>query len=242
MCGRYTINVSLEELILRYHTDRMTNKFHKPRYNVAPAQLAAAIIHDGTGRRMGELRWGLIPSWAKDPAIAFKTINARAEELMRKPSYRGLVPGKRCIIPATGFFEWKKLGADRQPMRFFVKDEPVVSLAGLYDTWKAPDGSKVSTFTIITTKPNALVAEVHDRMPAILRKEDEEAWLDRGSRDIEQVLSLLQPYPAERMDAYPVSKAVGNVKNDSPELIEKISMADAGTDAVGMTRGLPRKT
>ncbi|QDX94370.1 SOS response-associated peptidase [Brevibacillus laterosporus] len=163
---------------------------------------------------MGQLRWGLIPSWSKDEKMAYKMINAKAETIREKPSFKNLFIRKRCIIPADGFYEWMKIGNDKQPMRIMVKDKGVFSLAGLYDTWKSPDGGRINTCTIITTKPNTLMADIHDRMPVIIKREDESLWLNRDVQDGELLESLLLPFEEEQMQAYPVSKMVGNVRND----------------------------
>lgn len=221
MCGRYTIVVSIEELMLRYLVDEPTNRYHTPRYNVAPMQNVLAVIHDGEKNRLGELRWGLVPSWATDDRIGGKMINARAETLMQKPSFRQLVGRKRAVIPADGFYEWKRAGERKQPMRITMKDEAVFSMAALYDTWLAPDGRRISTCAIITTAPNSLMRDIHDRMPAILKREDEDIWLNRGNRDTDRLLALLTPYPAEQMRAYPVTAKVGNVRYDTKECIEE---------------------
>jgi putative SOS response-associated peptidase YedK len=183
--------------------------------------MVLAIIHDGVKNRMGELKWGLIPEWAKDEKIAYRTLNARAETLLEKPAFKIPFQRKRCLIPADSFYEWKKTKTGKQPMRIMLKSKELFSFAGLFDTWAAPDGTKISTCTIITTTPNELVAEMHDRMPVILRREDEAVWLDRSIRDIELLGSLLKPYPAEHMLAYPVSPLVGNVKNDVAECIKE---------------------
>jgi len=178
-----------------------------------------AVIHDGVKNRLGELRWGLVPSWAKDDKIGSKMINARAETLLERASFKTLVGRKRAIIPADGFYEWKKSGNSKQPMRITLKEDALFSMAGLYDTWQTPDGSKLSTCTIITTSPNSLMADIHDRMPVILHPEDEAFWLDRSNSDTKALTALLKPYPADKMRAYPVSPIVGNVKNDSEECI-----------------------
>jgi putative SOS response-associated peptidase YedK len=223
MCGRYTIVVSMEELMLRYLSDLPTDRYHRPRYNVAPMQQVMAVIHDGERNRLGELRWGLVPSWATDEKIGGKMINARAETLLEKPAFRTLVSRKRCLVPADGFYEWKITGDRKQPMRITLKEETVFSFAALYDTWVSPeDGRKLSTCTIITTEPNRLMADIHNRMPAILRREDEPVWLDRSNRNAQQAMELLKPYPAEQMRAYPVSAKVGNVKNDTEDCLEEI--------------------
>lgn len=221
MCGRYTIVVSMEELMLRYLNELPTNRYHTPRYNVAPMQNVLAVVHDGEKNRLGELRWGLVPSWASDDRIGSKMINARSETLLEKPSFKSLVKRKRAIVPADGFYEWKQNGGKKQPMRITMKDGAIFSMAALYDTWNAPDGRKISTCTIITTTPNSLMADIHDRMPVILRPEDEASWLNRDNDDVGQLTSLLLPYSADAMRAYPVSPIVGNVKNDVAECIEE---------------------
>jgi len=221
MCGRYTIVVSMEELMLRYLNELPTNRYHTPRYNVAPMQSILAVVHDGEKNRLGELRWGLVPAWASNDRLGSKMINARAETLLEKTSFKTLIRRKRAIIPADGFYEWKLHGDKKQPMRITMKDEGIFSLAALYDTWSAPDGRKISTCTIITTTPNSLMADIHDRMPAILRPEDEAVWLNRANDDVLQLTSLLRPYSADAMRAYPVSPIVGNVKNDTAECIEE---------------------
>jgi putative SOS response-associated peptidase YedK len=185
-------------------------------------QNVAAVIHDGEKNRLGELRWGLVPSWASDDKIGSKMINARAETLLEKNAFKALVRRKRALIPADGFYEWKKSGTSKQPMRITLKDGSLFSMAGLYDTWTAPDGRKISTCTIITTAPNSLMADIHDRMPVILRPEDEADWLGRDNDDLDRLMSLLRPHPAENMRAYPVSPIVGNVRNDDPECIKEL--------------------
>ncbi|MFD0959399.1 SOS response-associated peptidase [Paenibacillus chungangensis] len=219
MCGRYTITITLEELMTRYGVIDTNVPWHRPRYNVAPGQLVPAIIHDGEKNRLGQLKWGLVPPWAPDAKIGFKMINARAETAAGKPAFREAFRRKRCIIPADGFYEWKKTKHGKQPMRIIAKERPLFSMAGLYETWRAPDGSKLATCTILTTEPNHLVAPIHDRMPVILQAQDEALWLDRGT-GLEQLSLLMKPYPAEEMTAYPVGQAVGSVRHDDATLIE----------------------
>lgn len=222
MCGRFTITLPIDELILRYIIEDSKIINYKPRYNVAPMQNIPAIISSKMGNRLGELRWGLVPSWAKDQSMGSKMINARAESLADKPSFRQLLASRRCIIPADGFYEWKQEGERKQPYRIMMQDGSVFSFAGLYDIWSDPNGNKLSTCTIITTAANPLMASIHHRMPAILSPEDEAKWLDRNNTDVQFMKNLLKPYDAKQMKAYPVSSAVGNVRNDSRELIEKI--------------------
>ncbi|MEW9668081.1 SOS response-associated peptidase [Ammoniphilus sp. 3BR4] len=223
MCGRFTLTVTLEELMLRFGVAEWAGTIYQPRYNIAPMQMIFAIVNDGKKNRLGQLRWGLVPSWAKDEKMAGKMINARSETILEKASFQSLIHRKRCIVPADSFYEWKVANGKKHPIRFMVRGEDIFSLAGLYDTWINPaDGQKVSTCTIITTSPNPLVADVHNRMPVILKKQDEAKWLDRSNTSIEELVSLLTPYPQEGMYAYPVSPIVGNVKNDIPDCIAKV--------------------
>ncbi|MNB76068.1 putative SOS response-associated peptidase YedK [compost metagenome] len=221
MCGRYTITVTLDELMLRYFIEGSPLINYSPKYNAAPVQQIPAVIHDGRRNRLGELRWGLVPSWAKDDRIGSKMINARAETLLEKPAFKGLIPSRRCIIPVDGFYEWKQLQGGKQPMRITLRDRSIFSLAGLYDIRVDADGNRLSTCTIITTEANSLMADIHNRMPVILSPEAEAFWLDRSNKDIPSLLRLLKPYDAAQMTAYPVSAAVGNVRNDYPELVKE---------------------
>ncbi|QUL53697.1 SOS response-associated peptidase [Paenibacillus tritici] len=225
MCGRYTITVTLEELIAKYYIREHPLIQYAPRFNVAPMQPVPAVIHDGEQNRLGELRWGLLPSWSKEDKNAAKLINARSESLLEKASFKGLIASRRCVIPADGFYDWKVYDGGKQPMRITLRDGQLFSLAGLYDIWSGPDGTRISTCTIITTAPNRLMADIHDRMPVILDPDGETQWLERSNRDIPALMKLLQPYDAEQMLAYPVSAAVGNVRNDYRELIHR-----AGTE------------
>lgn len=220
MCGRYTLVTDIETMMKRFFVNGVPIDL-KPRYNIAPGQMIPAIIEDKGTRRIGQLRWGLIPAWAKDEKIGYKMINAKAETIEEKPAFRTLFKRKRCIIPADGFFEWKQTKQGKQPMRMTLKNRGLFAFAGLYDTWVRLDGEKVHTCTIITTEPNRVVADIHKRMPVILRPEDEGIWLDREHDDSERLHSLLVPYEADEMMAYPVSTMVGNVNNDQPECIAK---------------------
>ncbi len=221
MCGRFTLTASPEQLAMRFDAELPTFDYH-PRYNIAPGQMITAVIaHEGKNR-IGELKWGLVPSWAKDEKIGYKTLNAKAETVHEKPAFKTAFQRRRCISPADGFYEWQKSGDDKQPMRILLKNHQIFGMAGLYDTWLAPDGSKLHSCTLITTKPNGLVAPIHDRMPVILRREDEPIWMDRGRHDPELLHSLLVPFPEEEMTYYPVDKMVGNVRNEVPACIASI--------------------
>ncbi|RUS46472.1 SOS response-associated peptidase [Cohnella sp. AR92] len=222
MCGRYTITVTLEEMLARYFAENVISPY-QPRYNVAPGQLVPAVISGGSGNRIGLLKWGLVPPWAEDPKVANKMINARAETIEERPAYRNAYRSKRCILPADGFYEWQRSAGGKKPMRITLKRGGLFSLAGLYETWTSPSGEKLHTCTILTTAPNRLMAEIHDRMPVILKPEDEALWLDRQVREPAALRQLLVPYPEEEMDAYEVGSAVGNVQNDAPSLIERVA-------------------
>ncbi|MEK3884396.1 SOS response-associated peptidase [Paenibacillus sp. PL2-23] len=220
MCGRYTVTVTLEELMLRYMIEETNVPFHRPKYNVAPGQQVLAVISGSNGKnRLGELKWGLVPPWADDPKIGYMMINARSETAAEKPAFKVPLQRKRCILPADGFYEWKAVQGGKQPMRFTLKTRDLFSLAGLYETWVSPSGEKLSTCTVLTTRPNELVAPVHDRMPVILRPQHEAAWLSREQQSVPSLLSMLEPLPPEEMEVYPVSAAVGNVRNDDESLI-----------------------
>lgn len=226
MCGRYTITVTLEELMLHYWVSATNVPFSQPKYNVAPGQKVLAVINDGERNRLGELKWGLVPSWAETMKLGAKMINARAETVWEKPAFRKLMERKRCIIPADGFYEWQQLEQRKQPMRIVRRDRGLFGMAGLYDTWQSPEGIKLSTCTILTTVPNALMEPIHNRMPVILRREDEALWLNRGAKDHAELNRLLQPFPADLLEAYPVGAQVGNVATDNPSCIEPVAVND----------------
>ncbi|CCF16862.1 uncharacterised ACR, COG2135 family protein [Brevibacillus laterosporus GI-9] len=221
MCGRFTLFAKPDDLKERYNLEEIPFEL-KPRYNIAPSDYIAAIINHNGINHIGQLKWGLIPSWVKDEKTTYKMINAKAETIRDKPSFKNLIIKKRCIIPADGFYEWKRIESDKQPMRIMMKDESVFSFAGLYDTWISPNGERVNTCSIITTKPNALMGDIHDRMPVILKQEDEALWLDRGMQEGNVLESLLLSYDENQMKAYPVSKMVGNVRYDIPDCIAEI--------------------
>lgn len=220
MCGRFTITVTMDELFAYFAANTSDLPF-ATRYNAAPGQMIPAVIaHEGKNR-IGELRWGLVPAWARDEKIGYKLINAKAETLRTKPSFRESFLRRRCIIPADSFYEWKQLpSGGKQPYRIFMKERKLFGFAGLYDKWTNAEGRTIHTCTIITTTPNRLMEPIHNRMPVILQKEDEALWLNRSFRVQERLQDLLQPYPADAMDACPVHPKVGNVKNDDASCIE----------------------
>ena len=218
MCGRFSF--SGDDIEERFHVE-LPSKL-TPRYNIAPGQDSAVIVREQGRSALRSYRWGLIPSWAKESSIGYKMINARAETLAEKPSFRKSVEQRRCLVLADGFYEWVKKGRVKLPMRFVLKTREAFAFAGLWDTWKKPDGGELQSFTIVTTGANALVKPIHERMPVILRKPDEDQWLDPDTKDSAKVLPLLKPYAADEMEAYGVSTLVNSAKNDKPEGIVPI--------------------
>jgi putative SOS response-associated peptidase YedK len=216
MCGRYTLTHLPPNREVVMPEGRQVQL--APRYNIAPTQYAA-VIPQTDAQRIHAFRWGLIPHWAEDMSIAAQTINARVETVLDRPAFRQAVRTGRCLVLADGFYEWKKTGAGKQPFRVTLKAAQPFFFAGISDTWKHPDGYRITSFSIITTPPNALMADIHDRMPAILSDDAALAWID-PRQDAEELVALLRPYEATAMEACAVSQSVGNVKNDFPRLID----------------------
>lgn len=218
MCGRFTLTYDINAVAKAFNVPVPPSLRTAPRYNIAPTQNVVAILADGTPH-LDLLRWGLIPSWAKDESISSKMINARAETLAEKPSFKRLLTSKRCLVVADGFYEWKKEQSGKTPMYITLKSKEPFAFAGLWDSWKSPDGEQIRTCTLITTGPNELVATIHNRMPVILSSEAREEWLDSSLHDEHVLLPLLASYPAEEMSARPVSRLVNNAQYDNAELI-----------------------
>lgn len=221
MCGRYSQTSDPLKLAQRFQLEPPGQRT-PPRYNIAPTQEAPTVTNDAP-KQLRLMRWGLIPSWAKDTAIGNRMINARAETLAEKPSFLKPLERRRCLVLADGFYEWRKVDGARAkvPMRFVLKSREPFAFAGLWDIWKKPDGSEVRSFTIITTEPNDLMRPIHNRMPCLLRPQDEEKWLDPDLRDATKLLPVLAPYPAKEMEAYEVSTLVNSPRNDSPECVKQ---------------------
>ncbi|MEH7525723.1 SOS response-associated peptidase, partial [Bacillus sp. JJ1503] len=179
MCGRFTLTASFEQIIDRFDIEQFIEEdLFSPNYNVAPSQSVLSVINDGSKNRLGFLRWGLIPSWAKDEKIGYKLINARAETLNEKPSFRHAYKNRRCLVIADSFYEWKRHDDNtKTPIRIKLKSDQLFAMAGLWEQWKSPQGKSVFTCSVITTTPNDLVKDIHDRMPVILKPEDEKNWL-----------------------------------------------------------------
>lgn len=217
MCGRFTLMLDAEDLQSEFGLEEIPAEY-APRYNIAPTQ-PVAVITSGNERRLEFMSWGLVPSWAKDPAIGSKMINARSETVQEKPSFRNAFNRRRCIIPADGFYEWKRSPGKgpSTPYFFYARDRKPFAFAGLWELWHSPLGDDLLSCTILTTNANSLVSNIHDRMPVILRGGAVENWLGPGSPAAWQ--ALLQPFPAEQMSAHPVSKAVNSSAVDRPELV-----------------------
>ena len=218
MCGRFTLTVDPADLQDAFGLSEPPPAGLLPRYNIAPSQAVAVVANTGGGK-LELFRWGLIPSWAKDEKIGYKLINARAETLREKPSFRAALKRRRCLVLADGFYEWKRAGQSKVPMYLTLKDGRPFAFAGLWETWKSPEGKLIRSCTIITTAPNALVEKIHDRMPAILPPPARAAWLAPDELPAEQVLPLLKPLAAAQMKAIAVSSLVNNPRFDSPECV-----------------------
>lgn len=216
MCGRYSRKRNVDALADSFEADALEVNL-PPSYNVAPGQ--ETILLGPASRHFEVRRWGLIPSWSKTPGDPFTRINARAETILERASYKPLLGRGRCLVPADGFFEWQK----KQPFHFTLKNGEPFLMAALCDEWEPPQGPPLKTFTIITTDPNELVAPFHNRMPVIIAREDAEAWLDPNS-SISMSIGLLRPFPADQMQATPVSMRVNDVKNNSPDLLNAVEL------------------
>lgn len=219
MCGRFTIAITVG------FYDRFGVEDERiplsPRYNIAPSQDVPIIVRESPNHAV-MMRWGLIPFWAKDPRIGSRMINARADTLATKPAFRSLLKRGRCLVPATGFYEWKKTDGRKAPYYIHKKEDTLFAFAGLHDTWKDPSGNEIPTFTIITTDSNSLVGTIHTRMPVILKRDDEPLWLREEPLEEGELNRLFQPYPADALVAYPVSPTVNSPLIDSPDLIRPV--------------------
>jgi len=223
MCGRFTLTIDPAELQDAFD-DYTFPQLFAPRFNIAPTQPVLAIPNNGE-KRAGFFTWGLIPSWAKNPSIGNRLINARGETLAEKPSFRNCYKYKRCLILADGFYEWKKQPGSKTKVPHFIhmKNRQPFAFAGLWDEWNSPDGSQIRSCTIVTIEPNELMAPLHNRMPAILVPDAYTQWLDPAPRTPEYLQALIKPYPAEKMAVFPVSTLVNNPKNDRAECVEPVS-------------------
>ena len=222
MCGRYELHTNPATVALLFglpHPPAIS-----PRYNIAPMQDVPVVRVAKSGEReLAQVRWGLVPRWAKDPSIGTRLINARAETLADKPAFRMALRRHRCLLPSSGFYEWKAIpGAGKQPMHIGMKDGEPFALAGLTERWLSPEGEVLDTCTIVTTQANTLLAPLHDRMPLIIAPDDYARWLDLAEDDVSD---LLRPFPGEAMAYYPVSTRVNAVRNDDASVIERVEEA-----------------
>lgn len=228
MCGRFVLTSPADAIAAEFAAST-GGLVLRPRYNIAPMQ-DVVVVRDVDGERsLAMLRWGLLPAWAKDPAIASRLVNARSETAAEKPSFRDAMKKRRCIVPASGFYEWKKEGTRKQPW-YFRPSRPgaLLAIAGLWERWRSADGEIVETTCLLTTDANALVAPVHDRMPVLLDHEQVERWLDPSDADAASLARMLAPAPPEALGAHRVSTAVSSVRNDDARNIDPID--DGGTD------------
>jgi putative SOS response-associated peptidase YedK len=218
MCGRFVLENTPEQLMKVYRLSSRPDL--SPRYNIAPSQQIAIVRQQNGGdRELVMMQWGLIPSWAKDPAIGYKMINARSETAHEKPSFKQALRSRRCIVPVSGFYEWEKKGKEKIPHYIHLRDGDIMSLAGLWETWKSPEGERLETCAILTTAANSLLKPLHDRMPVVLHNEEFNLWFNRDVDDINLLAELFHSYPSDRLEEHIVSKGVNSPSNDSPECI-----------------------
>lgn len=223
MCGRYRL--SRRRQIIEEYFDAVSGEDDwEPRFNIAPTQPVPVIRQHPKEpiRQLSLMRWGLIPSWAKDPSVSAQMINARSETAATKPAFRDPLKFRRCLIPADGFYEWKRMPTSKQPYCFEVNEGELFAFAGLWDCWKGSSGKAVETCSILTTTPNAVTSAVHDRMPVILEPDTYDLWLDPGMRDMRVVSDLLKPFDAQLMRCYPVSTRINHVANDDEECSQAV--------------------
>ena len=225
MCGRTYKTYTDEELLYRYLNGKSLKLPEmRPNYNMVPSQETLILRVADRERHFDDMRWGLVPFWANDVKSAdrYSMINAKAEEIAEKRSFKGAFEKRRCIVPMTGFFEWKKLETgNKRPFCIHLKNEPIMSLAGIWEKWKSKDGTQeVLSFSIITTEANEVMREIHTRMPVILHQSNEAEWLDPENTNISELKNLLKPCPSEWMEMYPVSTLVNSPKNNKPEVLQ----------------------
>ena len=225
MCGRYTLTADKDTITKRFSLKDFQGE-HSPRYNIAPAQTNPVVVLSKNQERIVfPMRWGLVPGWAKDEKIGYKMINARAETLTEKPSFKNVLYHRRCLVPADGYYEWQKPAKPgiRSPFRIVLKSRELFAFAGLWDTWKSGSEKTICTYTIITTEADEVVGKIHPRMPVILRPENEDKWMDPELRDTDSLYRLLNPYPANLMEMYEVSSLVGRANIDVEEFMKHIN-------------------
>lgn len=225
MCGRYSLAIDYDAINDRFvfRGGVQLPMQSRPRFNIAPTQEVLTVVNPtGEGNEPRMMKWGLIPFWAKDPSIGSRMINARAETIMEKPAFKNAFQRRRCLVVADGFFEWRKEGKYNVPMRIILKTGEPFGFAGLWETWRSPEGNEIQSCTVITTSPNAVMEPIHNRMPVILPKEAESPWLDPAHGDAATLWKLLVPYSAKQMEAYEVSSLVNAPNNDVPDVLTRV--------------------
>ena len=222
MCGRFTLRSPASVAAEHFAVFEMPP--FVPRFNVAPSQPVAVVrqTSEQPGRELVWLRWGLVPGWAKDPAVGNRMINARSETVAGKPAFRAAMRRRRCLVAADGFYEWQRTGKRKQPYFIHMRDDRPFAFASLWESWEGPDHSYLESCTILTTEPNDLMRPIHDRMPVILAPDDYAQWLDTKLQDPEPLLPLLKPYPDDEMAAHPISTLVNSPRNDTAKCIEPL--------------------
>lgn len=225
MCGRFTLKAQPERIKAEFKAAVLPEAAGFERFNIAPSQMIDAVLNQEKERVVTRLKWGLVPSWAKDPEVGNRMINARSETITEKPSFREAFKKRRCIIPSSGFYEWQKsAGGGKQPFYFYLKEKEVFGFAGLYEEWiDNQTGELLESCTIITTEANAVLKPVHDRMPVILTANHYDEWLDEKATDTERLQKLLVPYSAQAMASHAVSRAVNIATTDEAGLIEPMN-------------------
>lgn len=223
MCGRYTLHTPLEQVAVHFQLQLQQLQKIAPRFNIAPSQEVPIIRGDSKHRELAMVRWGLIPSWAKEEKSRYSMINARAETITTKPAFRNAFRHRRCLIPADGFYEWKPTAGGKQPYHIHRRNSELFAFAGLWEHWEGEQGKSIDSCTIIVTDANELIRPVHDRMPVILDSADYKIWLNPGNQDVDVLTGLLTPYSSAKMESYPVSLQVNSPKNENPECIIPLS-------------------
>jgi putative SOS response-associated peptidase YedK len=225
MCGRYRLS-RRKQVVEEYFEsagEGVSEEEWSARYNIAPTQPVATVRRAGASRILGMMRWGLVPSWATDLSIGAQLINGRSETVLEKPAFRESFRARRCLIPADGFYEWNKTGKVRQPFHFGMKDGSLFAFAGVWDRWKSVTGQVVESCSILTTTPNQLLADVHDRMPVILPRRHYESWLTAPGSETGRLAELLVPFDASLMKRYAVSSLVNKAQNEMPECAVEVA-------------------
>ena len=231
MCGRYSL-ICIDDLGNRFRVfDPMMGA--RSRFNIVPGDEMPVVVR-GEKNEVVRMHWGLVPHWTKDIRTIQRPINARAESLSEKPMFQPLLKTGRCLVPASGFYEWKKEGKRKVPFYFRLPESPLFAFAGLCDTWKGPEGIPLATYTIITCVPNALLADVHNRMPVILRREDEDRWLSRDSLSPQELARMLSPIPAAAMEKVPVADLVNNPLLDDERLVQPLVSSAGAQTSLGI--------